>query len=94
MMRISLQVEYDSGAVVDVVATAPDLVAFERKYERAMAVFATEPRIEWLMFLAWTALKRRNKTHLDFDPWMDEVAGITVGEDEEIVPLGETAPTG
>lgn len=96
MMRISLKVEYVDGTGAAVIAAAPDLIAFERKYDKPMAVFATEARVEWLLFLAWTSLKRSGKVSEDFDPWTERVATIVFGDDvdSEIVPLESNLPTG
>lgn len=96
MMRISLHVEYVDGSGAAVIAAAPDLIAFERKYDRPMAVFATEARVEWLLFLAWTALKRTGRVTEDFDPWTERVGTIVFGDDveSEIVPLESNPPTG
>lgn len=96
MMRISLKVEYVDGSGAAVTAAAPDLIAFERKYDRPMSVFATEARVEWLLFLAWTALKRTGRVTEDFDPWTERVGTIVFGDDveSEIVPLESSQPTG
>jgi hypothetical protein len=93
-MRISLKVQYVDGSGAEVTASAPDLISFERHFDKPMAVFATEPRIEWLLFLAWTSLKRTNKVTEDFDPWTERVDQVIVGEDEEIVPLENPQPIG
>lgn len=96
MMRISLRVQYVDGSEAAVVAAAPDLIAFERTYDKPMAVFATEARIEWLLFLAWTSLTRQKLTAEAFDPWTERVEGIVFGDDvdQEIVPLESNQPTG
>lgn len=96
MMRISLRVQYVDGSEAAVIAAAPDLIAFERTYDKPMSVFATDTRIEWLLFLAWTSLSRQKQTAEEFDPWTDLVEGIVFGDDagDEIVPLESSQPTG
>lgn len=93
-MRISLKVQYSDGSGAEVTASAPDLIAFERNYDKPMAVFAEQPRIEWLLFLAWTSLKRAGKVSQDFDPWTEQVEQVIVGDDQEIVPLESSQPIG
>ena len=96
MMRIALEVRYEDGAAVKVTAAAPDLIAFERHFDKPMAVFASDVRIEWLLWLAWTTLKRQGKTGLEFDPWTATVSEIVFGDQEEatVPPLEEpTTPT-
>ena len=96
MMRISLRVQYVDGSEAAVVAAAPDLIAFERQYDKPMSVFASDARIEWLLFLAWTSLKRQKQTAEEFDAWTERVDGIIFGDDveDEIVPLESSQPTG
>lgn len=96
MMRIALNVEYADGSGADVVASAPDLIAFERHFDKSMMVFANDVRIEYLLWLAWHALTRKKLVTDDFDTWTDRVDGIMAGDEEkaEIVPLEMTQPIG
>lgn len=95
MMRIALKVEYDDGSEAAVVAAAPDLIAFERHFDKPMTVFADSPRVEWMLWLAWTALHRQGKTADAFDPWTEKISGIVFGEQQgDIVPLESSQPTG
>lgn len=96
MMRIALKVEYADGSGAEVMASAPDLIAFERHFDKPMMVFAEDVRIEYLLWLAWTSLKRKNMVADDFDTWIDSVDGVTVGDqaDVEIVPLETSQPIG
>lgn len=96
MMRIALKVEYVDGSGAEVMASAPDLIAFERHYDKPMMVFAEDVRIEYLFWLAWTALHRRKVISEDFDTWIERVDEVTAGnaDDAEIVPLETSQPTG
>ena len=92
-MRINLRVSYLDGSGVDTTASAPDLIRFEREFERNAA--RDDLRYTDLAFLAYSSLHRQGKTALDFDAWantIEEVAGRP-GE-AEIVPLETTASTG
>lgn len=95
-MRIALKVEYADGSGVDVIASAPDFIAYERKFNRSIVRIGDEARFEDLCFLAWTSLRRRGKTADDFDQWIDTLDGVGYGAEEatDIVPLGSTPSTG
>lgn len=95
MMRMALQVEQLDGRVQHVMVAAPDLIAFEREYDKPMSVLGTG-RLEYLFFVAWRALKRTGQTTLDFDAWCDTIGAISDDETaaEEIVPLESSPPTG
>lgn len=83
MMRIDLKVEYADGSGVETTATAPDLIAFERHYDKSMAVFGTDTRIEYILWLTWHALNRKKETGLEFDPWVETVDSVTAGDSGE-----------
>jgi len=96
MMRLPLHVDYEDGSGVDVVASAPDLIAFERKFDMAMSAFGNSVRVEWMLWLAWTTLTRKRLVGSEFDTWSETVDGITFGEssEAEIPPLEITQPIG
>ena len=94
MMNIKMHVAYEDGSGVDVDTSMPDFIAFERKFDKPVQAFASDVRIEYMCFLAWNNLRRRKKTELEFDDWLDTVAEIKVGEEEDIVPLETSQPTG
>ena len=95
MMRMALAVEDLDGRVQHVMVSAPDLIAFEREYDKSMTVLGTG-RIEYLFFVAWRAITRTKQTDLGFDDWCATIASITDDEtaDEELVPLEISPPTG
>jgi hypothetical protein len=96
MLRLALHVDYDDGSSADVIASALDIVNFERKFNKPITVFADEVRVEYLLELAYSALTRKKLTVQSFDDWADTISGITFGneEDAEIVPLEKNQPTG
>jgi hypothetical protein len=96
MLRLALHVDYDDGSSADVIASALDIVNFERKFNKPITVFADEVRVEYLLELAFSALQRKKLTTLEFDEWADTISGITFGneDDTEIVPLESNPPTG
>ena len=79
-MRISLHIEYEDGTSRDVVCNAADLVAFEDKYNVSVVNLGAEPRIGWLLYLAWHAERRVKNTKDDFDKWCETVAGVGEAE--------------
>jgi len=94
MMKIMLGVQYVDGSGAEVTASVPDFVAFERKYDKPISAFSTDVRIEYMAFIAWHALNRTNETKLDFDGWLETLAELRIGEEEEIVPLESNQSTG
>jgi hypothetical protein len=96
MLRIALHVDYDDGSSVDVVASALDIVNFERKFDKSVTVFATDVRVEYLLDLAYSACSRKKLTTLSFEDWADQISAITFGDesDADVVPLESTAHTG
>ena len=95
MMRMALKVEQLDGRVQHVMVAAPDLIAFEREYDKSMSVLGTG-RIEYLFFVAWRAITRTKQTALGFDEWCDTIASISDDETtaQELVPLELSPPTG
>lgn len=94
MMRVPLFITYGDGSGVEVEATAPDLIAFERNFDKPFSVFADGMRIEYLLWLAWSTLRRKKDLATDFDPWCDSVDTIRIGDLSEPVPLENPAPIG
>ena len=95
MMRIALKVTYTDGREQAVMVSAPDLIGFERQYDKPMTIIGTG-RIEYLYWVAWHATKRNALTDLDFAACIETVDS---GADDpngtaEIVPLENPQPTG
>lgn len=98
MMTFQLGIEYADGSGADTTASVPDFIAFERKYDRpgvqALMGQDGQPRIEWLLFMAWHSLKRAKPDLPEFDPWCETVSGIRLGKEEEVPPLESKASIG
>lgn len=80
MNPITLHITYLDGSTADASASAPDFVAFERKFELSVQTFSKDVRLEYLLFLAWNALNRRKETKLDFDEWIETVDNVGVDD--------------
>ena len=93
-MRLNLRVSYADESVAEVVASAPDLVAFEQRWDRSVARFGDDFRLTDMCWLAWHALKRKGETALEFEPWLESIDSVTVGGAAPIAPLETSQPTG
>lgn len=93
-MKIKLDVKYDDGATAAATVAAVDFVGFEETFDRSMAKFQTELKFTDLCWLAWHSLHRKNESIGDFHAWLENVEGVTFGEDSEIVPLESPASIG
>jgi hypothetical protein len=82
-MKITLRIEFTDGTTKDVLVSAPDLVAFEDKFDVSI-VKLEEPRMGWLLFLAWHSEQRRKQTDKGYDEWLDLVASIGETEDPKV----------
>jgi len=91
---IRIDITPKDGAPRSVVAEAQDLVAFERAFDKSVARFQDNVFLTDLFWLAWHVDKRTGQTMLEFDPWVATMSTIGVSEDQSIVPLESTAPTG
>ena len=75
-MRINLQLEYANGTKKDVSCNAADIVAFEDKFDVSLVKIGNEPRIGWLLYLAWHAEKRTGGTTEDYEKWLESVESV------------------
>lgn len=91
-MRMLMNVTYADGTGADVTVSAPDLVAFEREFDRSVARFESEVRFTDICWLAWHKLNRDKKAG-EFDAWLETIDGIEIANTSEPVPLDKTAPT-
>jgi hypothetical protein len=93
-LRIEFTITYADGTAAEATASVADQVAFEQATDRSIARIGDDPRLTDMCWLAWHSLKRAGKTGLDFDPWLETVDGVEIGQGR-IVPLEETTtPTG
>jgi len=75
-MKINLRIEFVSGESQEVSATAPDLVAFEDKFNLSVTKLESEMKFTHLVWLAWTSLSRQKLTSKEFDAWLSDVASV------------------
>jgi len=94
MMQLKMTIEYLNGETTEVTTIPFDLVVFERHYDKPTQALATESRIEWLMFLAYSALKRRDNIKESFDEWSVTIASVTTGGEADVPPLGRSRRAG
>jgi len=96
MMQFKIGVEMVDGTEVTAVASVPDLLAFERKFDKPVTDFGNGLRLEWILWLAWHALNRSGKAGDDYDAWTANVGNIVVGsqDGDPLPPLESAAPTG
>jgi hypothetical protein len=88
-MRMQLQVTYADGSGAEAQVSAPDLVAFEREFDRSVARFESEVRLTDICWLAWHRLNRAAPVG-DFDKWLETVDSIEVVNADEPAPLDKT----
>jgi len=72
-MKINLRVEYLSGEVKEVTASAADLVAFEDKYNLSVTKLESEMKFTHLLYLSWHSLYRTKQTDKEFTDWVELV---------------------
>jgi hypothetical protein len=82
-MKLTLRIEFADGTYKDVLVSAPDMVAFEDKYDISIAKL-DDPKMGWLLFLAWHSEKRKKQTDKEFEAWLELVDAIGATEDPKV----------
>lgn len=77
----------NDGSAIEVDSKPADFVRFERQFNVPVDAIGSSPRVEYLLFLAWTAAKRTGQTDLDFETFLDQIDDFDAGE---AVPLDES----
>lgn len=77
MNQLNLRIELNDGTVIDVKSAASDLVKWEAYFN--IGIDKLE-KVTHLLYLAWLAVVRLKKTSLEFDVWIDGVAGVEVAD--------------
>ena len=80
MNPITINLTFADGTTATAVASAPDFVAFETRFDKSVQTFANDVRLTYMFFLAWHALKRTKVTDLEFEAWLETVADIQVAD--------------
>ena len=79
-MRIPFTVEFIDGSKESVVASTPDFIAFEEKYNIAVTTIQSDPRLTYLSFIVWNSLRRNKKTEKTFEDFCESLENIS-GDD-------------
>lgn len=84
--QITLKV---AGETLTAVLLPVDHVAFERKYGMGMGAFAEDPHVEYIIWLAWHALKRTMNGQIPavFDDFLAQVEDLEDPDDAEVPTL-------
>lgn len=93
MLSVPLRVTV-AGTTHEVDAGPLELVMFEREYGVAASALASEPRIEWLCWLAYRALRNRHLFDGDFDTFLLQVESVEGREATAVDPTDSGPPTG
>lgn len=79
-MKLTLRIEFADGTHKDILVSAADMVAFEDKFNISISKL-DDPRIGWLLFLAWHSEKRNKATEKNYEEWLELVD--TIGQTED-----------
>lgn len=75
-MKINLQITYVGGDSREVTANAADMVAFEDKFDKSIAILTDSPKMSHLLFLAYAAEKRTGATKDSWEKWLETVESV------------------
>jgi len=75
-MRINLHIQFEDSTEKEITANAADLVAFEEKFNVSVVNLGADPRMSWLLYLAWHSESRRKETKLSYEDWLSTVGEI------------------
>lgn len=75
-MKINLHIQFEDGTEKDITAGAADLVAFEDKFNISVVNLGNDPRMSWLLYLAWHSESRTKATKLGYEEWLETVGEI------------------
>lgn len=91
-IRMDLVVTEHGGQPTPVVAGAADMIALERRFGIGPKDLETAPRLEYLGFLAWSALRRTRPGVPDFDDFIGQLDDIDTGAGPGKAPDDPPAP--
>lgn len=89
--RMRLVVEHTDGSQNTLNVLPKTLVAFERQFKVGIGSLSTDPRMEYIYWLAWDAEKTSGAIVKPFDGWLDDV--VSVESEEDADPLEATPPS-
>jgi hypothetical protein len=91
MLGMPMTINYIDDRSQEVTVLPVSQVAFERHFKCAFtAAFEQAPAIEHIFYLAWHAAR----TGLEFDPWLETVAGVDVGAADAVDPTNPEPSAG
>lgn len=79
MLALDMTVTFEDGRTVDIVCKTPDFLAFEAHFDKAFTVLSTDARLTYLMYLAWSAIKRTGGTDKPLEEWAADVSMVEAG---------------
>lgn len=86
-----MTVEYADGRTSPVRVLPVSQVAFERHFKTSFPeAFGGRPSFEHLFWVAWHAAR----TGVEFDQWLESVAGVSFGADEPVDPTNPVPSDG
>lgn len=83
---MELAVKLVDGRTLTVTPTPKDLVQFERRFNMPAANIEKDQRVEYVMWLAWTALSRTQQIGTDFDTFLDDLDSLEEPESHPLPP--------
>jgi hypothetical protein len=81
-MQIPFKVEFADGSKQDVLCGTPDFIAFEEKFNLAVTTIQKDPRLTYLAYIVWNALRRKNKTDKTFEVFIETLESIEADDSD------------
>jgi hypothetical protein len=81
-MQIPFKVEFTDGSKEFVVCGTPDFIAFEDKFNLAVTTIQKDPRLTYLAYIVWNALRRKKQTDKSFEDFVETLENIE-GDDTD-----------
>jgi len=82
-MQINLQTTFEDGTKKVISAGAPEIVAFESKFDLPISRMQEEPRYTYLVYMAWHSESRNKETKLEFEEWTNSITGIEAADSKK-----------
>lgn len=91
--NIRLRVEPPEGDAYEVSISLKTAIGFEREFKTTLAAaFSSDPSIEHICWLAWTATRESGRVVKLFDEWVSELQDITLVSDDDDPLVQDTQP--
>ena len=79
-MKVNLRLVFVSGESKEITCTASDMVKFEDKFDLSVAILESNPKLTYLLYLAWLSEVRTKSTAKEFDVWVDDIEVVAASE--------------